>query len=255
MKHIILTAGHNENDSGAVSPATGLKEADYVAQLVPLVARKLKPIAKVTTDTPQLSFLETVRLCRDHATTESLVLDLHLNAAMDKSVRGTEAIVRRYNGNEKTARLASRIADTVATYVPTQLRRQRRLGQPAPYPGTMHHGESFRRSLFLFEGVETVSQDASEILVLRMQQRLNRLLETDRRYGFMYPSAKHIAEDGIYGPQTAQAVQRLGEIPGHVILLEIGFLSCPSEEQNLLNNRVPIAEAIARAVRIFYLAK
>jgi N-acetylmuramoyl-L-alanine amidase len=215
---VVLDAGHGGHDEGATGPS-GLQEKDLVLDVARRLAERLRSRGVrvvLTRDADRFLSLEERTAVANDARAD-LFLSIHANASRSKKPKGVETYFASLDATDDHARA-------------TADRENDALGAKAP---------KFRRddplAAILGDLIETQHlQESSEFAKLA-QLELSRL---DRAPSRGVKQAPFVVLMGVQMPAS---------------LVEIGFLSNPSEEARLRRGRSRdgIAEALADAVSAF----
>jgi N-acetylmuramoyl-L-alanine amidase len=212
---VVLDAGHGGRDEGAIGPS-GLKEKELVLDVVQRLARRLRSqgltVVLTRKDDRFLSLEERTAVANDARA--DLFLSIHANASRSRKPIGVETYFAALDASDEAAQEVAERENTA-------------LGATAPSP-------SFQDPLAAILGDLIESQhmeESSEFAKLAQ----TRLAAIDRARSRGVKQAPFVVLMGVQMPAS---------------LVEIGFLSNPSEEQGLRRSerRETIAAALSDAV-------
>lgn len=212
---VVVDAGHGGRDEGAIGPS-GLQEKELVLDVVQRLARRLRDrgltVVLTRKDDRFLSLEERTAVANDARA--DLFLSIHANASRSRTPIGVETYFAALDASDESAREVAERENTA-------------LGATAPSP-------SFRDPLATILGDLIESQhmeESSEFAKLAQTQ----LAAIDRARSRGVKQAPFVVLMGVQMPAS---------------LVEIGFLSNPSEERRLRRSerRDAIAAALSEAV-------
>jgi N-acetylmuramoyl-L-alanine amidase len=220
LRTIVIDPGHGGHDAGAVGPG-GLQEKeltlDIARRVAALVPEELS--VRVVLTRPRDQFVElrerTAIANRERA---DLFLSIHVNAASDGTASGTETY---FLSNEATDGAARRAAEYENRLI-------------AGAPGTRGGSPNVLRSI-LWDLAQSDFQQESSRVAEALQNNLDRALRRPSR-----------------GVKQAPFYV-LGGAAMPAVLVEIGFISNPQEEQRLRDDgyRDRIARALVAGVAVY----
>ena len=151
MKLVLVSAGHSNRDPGAVNPALGLHEADLTVDLRNMIAFYLArdgvPFITDGEGAENKTLNDAIKLARQ----ADIAIELHFNAAANKTVKGIEVLAA-----EKDRMLAQRIAGAIHSVTKSPLRGDKGY---KPENAGQHARLGFVRSGGLVVEVEFISND------------------------------------------------------------------------------------------------
>lgn len=112
---IYLTAGHHNNDPGAV--ANGYKENTLNIELRDMIAeciRTLSPATKLCLDDDKDTLSQVIKKVSEKATAKDIWLEIHFDSAANNSATGSTSLVAN-SAMEKSKLLADDLASATAT--------------------------------------------------------------------------------------------------------------------------------------------
>lgn len=215
---VVLDAGHGGRDEGAIGPS-GLKEKELVLDVVQRLARRLRSqgltVVLTRKDDRFLSLEERTAVANDARA--DLFLSIHANASRSRKPIGVETYFAALDASDESAREVAERENTA-------------LGATGP-------SRSFQDPLAAILGdlIESQHMEESNEFAKLAQTRLAAI---DRARSRGVKQAPFVVLMGVQMPAS---------------LVEIGFLSNPSEEQGLRRSerRDAIAAALSEAVDDF----
>lgn len=213
---IVLDPGHGGSDTGAVGPA-GTQEKEVTLRLARLLAeglrRRLPVRVELTRDEDAELPLATRSALANQAKAD-LFLSIHLNSAHGASAHGTETYFLSLEASDERAAQAAEDANRAAG------------GQADPLTDLQ---------LILWDMAQSRHLSASQYLANLIQEELNQALD--------------LRDRGV--KQAPFSVLMGAGMPA--VLVELGFLSNPEEEQRLLDPgyQGQLTDALVRAVTRF----
>lgn len=216
---IVLDPGHGGADTGAVGP-TGLQEKDLTLAIARLVARQLRGsgLGVVLTRDGDEEVGLVARTEIANRSDADLFLSIHANATVGPSAHGAETYFLDAEATDEDARTTSALENDV-----TGLRRGGLRDRGGPL------------EILLWDMAQQQYLEESSDLAEAVQAQLNELAGT--------------ADRGV--KQANFLVLRGATMPA--VLVEVGFLSSPTEERALrtLQFQQATAEALVRAILSF----
>lgn len=213
---IVLDPGHGGSDTGAIGPA-GTQEKDVTLRLARLLAeglrRRLPVRVELTRDEDAELPLATRSALANQAKAD-LFLSIHLNSARGSAARGTETYFLSLEASDERAAQAAEDANRAAG------------GRADPLTDLQ---------LILWDMAQSRHLAASQALGNLIQEELNQTLS--------------LRDRGV--KQAPFSVLMGAAMPA--VLVELGFLSNPEEEQRLLDPEYErqLTDALVRAVARF----
>ncbi len=223
---IVLDPGHGGLDAGTVSPHTGMPEKQVVLEFSKLLEKKLAATGRyqvflTRTDDTFVPLGERVKFARAHHA--DLLVSIHANAELDRSVRGTSVFTRAEKATDaKAAALAAKENESDAL-----------AGVPA----------------------EEKSDDVADILIDLVKRETHafshavaeRLVDTISKSGHM------VKQD----PHRAAQLRVLNAYDFPSVLIELGFLSNKEDEAELVSPkwRDTTANSIVAAIDRFFASR
>lgn len=220
---IVLDPGHGGLDAGTVSPHTGMPEKQVVLEFSKLLEKKLAATGRyqvflTRTDDTFVPLGDRVKFARAHHA--DLLVSIHANAELDRSVRGTTIFTRAEKATDaKAAALAAKENESDAL-----------AGVPA----------------------EEKSDDVADILIDLVKRETHafshavaeRLVDTISKSGHM------VKQD----PHRAAQLRVLNAYDFPSVLIELGFLSNKEDEAELVSPkwRDTTANSIVAAIDRFF---
>jgi N-acetylmuramoyl-L-alanine amidase len=213
---IVLDPGHGGGDTGAVGPA-GTQEKDVTLRLARLLAdglRRRLPVRVELTRDEDAELPLATRSALANQLKADLFLSLHLNSAHGASAHGTETYFLSLEASDERAAQAAVDANRAAG------------GRADPFTDLQ---------LILWDMAQSRHLNASQYLANLIQEELNQALE--------------LRDRGV--KQAPFSVLMGTAMPA--VLVELGFLSNPEEEQRLLDPEYQhqLTEALVRAITRF----
>ena len=215
---VVLDAGHGGHDEGATGPS-GLHEKDLVLDIARRLAERLREegvrVVLTRDEDRFLSLEERTAVAND--TRADLFVSIHANASRSKKPQGIETYFASLDATDEDAQAVAERENTA-------------LGAKAPM-ASKHDP----LAAILGDLIETQHlQESSEFAKLAQHE----LAEVGRARSRGVKQAPFVVLMGVQMPAS---------------LVEIGFLTNPSEEKGLrqARQRDAIANALARAVRAF----
>ncbi|HUO85969.1 MAG TPA: N-acetylmuramoyl-L-alanine amidase, partial [Thermoanaerobaculia bacterium] len=224
IRVIVLDPGHGGSESGAIGPS-GVAEKDLTLALARTLKARLEaelPVRVVLTRDEDASLPHETRTAIANQNKADLFLSLHLNSAFGPTAHGAETyFLSAAASDERAARSAAA---------------ENRAGGPGPRPavGTAPSGDDplYDLQLMLWDLAQNHFLTQSQRLATMIQGELNSTLGLRDR-----------------GVKQAPFLVLMGAaMPA--VLVEVGFLSNPEEEQRLQNAgyRADLAAALVRAI-------
>jgi len=230
VRTIVLDPGHGGGESGAIGPA-GTEEKDLTLELARTLKRKLEarlPVRVVLTRDEDADLPLETRTALANQNKAELFLSIHLNSSMSNSITGAETYFLSLQASDEAA------ANLAVT-------ENRKSPQPdGQQEGNAEEAESREEE----EALELMLWDLAQSHHLAASQRLANLIQGEVN------SALKLRDRGVR--QAPFTVLLGATMPA--VLLELGFLSNPEEEQRLLNPvyRSDLLDAVVRAVLRYY---
>lgn len=222
VKKVIIDAGHGGKDPGAIG-ATGKKEKDIVLKIAQKTAKYLQenfPDLKVELTRDSDVFLELhERSTIANKRGADLFVSIHANSASNSDAHGTETYVLGLHRTEANLEVAKRENSVIELEDNTAENYQFNPNSPEG-----HIMMSMAQNAYLDQSIEVATNVQSQF-----EQRVNRYNRGVRQAGFYV----------LYKTTMPS------------ILIELGFLSNPEEEQFLssVNGQDYMASAIYRAIK------
>jgi N-acetylmuramoyl-L-alanine amidase len=230
VRTIVLDPGHGGGESGAIGPA-GTEEKDLTLELARALKRKLEarlPVRVVLTRDEDADLPLETRTALANQNKAELFLSIHLNSSMSDSITGAETYFLSLQASDKAA----------ANLAVTENRK-------SPQPdGQQEPNAEEAESQEDEDALELMLWDLAQSHHLAASQRLANLIQGEVN------SALRLRDRGVR--QAPFTVLLGATMPA--VLLELGFLSNPEEEQRLLNPfyRSDLLDAVVRAVLRYY---
>ncbi len=212
---VVLDAGHGGRDEGAIGPS-GLQEKELVLDVVQRLARRLRDrgltVVLTRKDDRFLSLEERTGVANDARA--DLFLSIHANASRSRKPTGVETYFAALDASDESAREVAERENTA-------------LGATAPSSSTRDP-----LAAILGDLIESQHMEESSEFAKLAQTRLSAI---DRARSRGVKQAPFVVLMGVQMPAS---------------LVEIGFLSNPSEERGLRRSerRDAIAAALSEAV-------
>lgn len=213
---IVLDPGHGGSDTGAIGPA-GTQEKEMTLRLARLLAEGLRqrlPVRVELTRDEDAELPLATRSALANQAKADLFLSIHLNSAHGASAHGTETYFLSLEASDERAAQAAEDANRAAG------------GQADPLTDLR---------LILWDMAQSRHLSASQYLANLIQEELNQALD--------------LRDRGV--KQAPFSVLMGAGMPA--VLVELGFLSNPEEEQRLLDPSYQrqLTDALVRAVTRF----
>jgi N-acetylmuramoyl-L-alanine amidase len=213
---IILDPGHGGSDTGAIGPA-GTQEKDVTLRLAGLLAEGLRgrlPVRVELTRDEDAELPLATRSALANQAKADLFLSIHLNSAHGPSAHGTETYFLSLEASDERAAQAAEDANRAAG------------GTADPLTDLQ---------LILWDMAQSRHLSSSQYLANLIQEELNQALD--------------LRDRGV--KQAPFSVLMGTAMPA--VLVELGFLSNPEEEQRLLDPAYQrqLTDALVRAVTRF----
>jgi N-acetylmuramoyl-L-alanine amidase len=213
---IVLDPGHGGSDTGAVGPG-GVREKDVTLALARRLAAALRsrlPVRVVLTRDEDAELPLAVRAAIGNQLEADLFLSLHLNSSYGRSARGTETYFLSLEASDERAAEAAAAANAA--------------NGGAPDPTT-------DLQLILWDMAQAQHLAESQQLAKLVQEELN--------------SALGLRDRGV--KQAPFTVLMGAAMPA--VLVELGFLSNPEEEERLADpaHQTALTDALVRAIARF----
>lgn len=223
---VVLDPGHGGLDAGTVSPHTGLPEKQVVLEFSKLLEKKLAETGRyqvflTRTDDTFVPLGDRVKFARAHHA--DLLVSIHANAELDRSVRGTSVFTRAEKATDaKAAALATKENESDAL-----------AGVPA----------------------DEKTDDVADILVdlVKRETRTFSHALAERLVDVISKSGHMVKQD----PHRAAQLRVLNAYDFPSVLIELGFLSNKEDEAELVSPkwRDKTADAIVAAIDRFFASR
>ena len=215
LRTIIIDPGHGGSEQGAIGPA-GTEEKELTLILAKALKRKLEEklaVQVVLTRSEDADLPLDTRTALANQTKGDLFISIHLNASPASAAHGAETYFLALEASDERALAAAEVENR---------------GGPAPGAATSEAG----LQLLLWDLAQSQHLAASQRLASLIQEELNRALG--------------LANRGVR--QAPFAVLMGATMPA--VLVELGFITNPSEEARLLDPayRANLLDAVVRAV-------
>jgi N-acetylmuramoyl-L-alanine amidase len=216
LEVIVIDPGHGGGDTGAIGPG-GAREKDLTLTLSERLAAALRdrlPVRVVLTRTEDAELPLATRAALGNELEADLFLSLHLNSSYGRSARGTETYFLSLEASDERAAEAAAAANAAN-------------GAAADPAADLE--------LILWDMAQSRHLAASQQLANLIQEELNQALE--------------LRDRGV--KQAPFTVLMGAAMPA--VLVELGFLSNPEEEQRLRDPayQTALTDALVRAISRF----
>jgi len=213
---IVIDPGHGGEDTGAVGPS-GLKEKDVVLDIARILKQLLianYDVRVILTRDGDYELPLELRTEKANAARADLFISIHANASRRRGARGAETYIMSYEATDDEARKLAAVENNVLGITNPEIANNKEL------------------SMVLWDLAQTEYLAESTHLAEIIQNEFNDLL--------------HLPNRGV--KQAPFAVLMGAMMPA--VLVEVGFITNPAEEQRLAQEsyRQQIASALARSI-------